>query len=529
MGTISLPQKRITTFFGLKDVAERLPVVELNLERNELESFEHFGTHPDLQVLHLEDNCISSFLGMTKQKSLHSLFLRGCPVASQPHYRVMALLTVGFSLKSIDGKSVDASEREIARKLGPSAALAVSYGWLLDTTPRSAADYDKIIVEIRKTRKSLAPEGGKLNVRTIPMVLAASTAEAHDRDGLSVTAETVELQNRALLHFAKRVAQLEQIVMDLQHALSSQQPSRTTNTHTSSQAPQDLQAVTTSELCAASLIVFTQGITIGGLHSSTLQCVVCLTAETIEMQNFFTRSCVAEVRYRDISTCRLQHDMVGKMILGTRDGLTLDVSFRDLSAYSATVKMLKARCPGVVPPIPKSVECDPDGPHQMVAAPAGAPPVPVALTAPCEATAASSEATLVAQADSTVLGVQSAQHDELNAGSTRSDSPEVLDTSTAHRATEESAFVAVAKDEPTSSTSSRVTVSKSNLESKSVPAVPEVIPPAEIAVERRNPQRQRQPSLDVDSDPSPPRPLPKRSAWRGKEIRELMINSSDSD
>ncbi|CUI15346.1 Hypothetical protein, putative [Bodo saltans] len=606
MGTVLLQNKRITTFFGLKDVADRSPLTELHMSGNELDSFEHFGTHSELQVLHLEDNRISSFLGMTKQKSLHSIFLRGCPVAAQPHYRIMALLTVGFSLKFIDGKAVDASERDVARKLGPSAALAVSYGWLLDTTPRSAADYDKIIVELRKARRSLVPDTAKTNVRTIVMSLAAATVESHDRDGLSVTAETVELQNRALLHFAKRVAQLEQMVTDLHGALAAANSARRPQQPAEPSAVSSIgQPLAAGELCAASSIVFTRGISVGGLHpSSVVQCVIHFGQETIEFQNFFTRNCVAEVRFSSVTGCRFQYADGGagasKILLATVDGLVLDIAFQDAATFVATAKVLKVRCPVTVPEVTIAIESDGAEIRKVErnATQEAAVPVPKAsletfntqsrgdvapkpetkMTTPtshltqevqakpiisiapqaptakqAQPSPPSSPLAVVSQRtrEPKVSSPKQTQHTSRRSASSSMDFGSSTSAELTHKSTVSSVAAPVVAPSQTTTASSApapvataslggsVSLKKTDSSAALVPASrgaassvsssgtasnapPESLPP------RRAPTKATVVTKDDDSD-SPPRPAPKRTAWRGKEIKELMIDSSDSD
>jgi hypothetical protein len=587
MGTVLLQNKRITTFFGLKDVADRSPLIELHMSGNELDSFEHFGTHPELQVLHLEDNRIASFLGMTKQKSLHSIFLRGCPVAAQPHYRIMALLTVGFSLKVIDGRPVDASERDVARKLGPSAALAVSYGWLLDTTPRSAADYDKVIVELRKARKSLLPDANKTNVRTIAMSLAAATVESQDRDGLSVTAETVELQNRALLHFAKRVAQLEQIVTDLHGALATANSARRPqDAEPHASTPSLGQPMSAGELLAASSITFARGISVGGLHpSSVVQCVIILTQETIEFQNFFTRNCVAEVRFSAVSGCRVQYaDAAGisKVLLATADGLVLDLAFQDASTFAAVAKLLKVRCPLAVPELkvaatldvlepstterapvisalPPAAAVEPPVSHSRTDAreksPERAPPVTTSLHTAQSAAMPRPEPSATPPASPLALTQQPSQSSRdaaspkqtlqtsrrsasssMDLGSSTSAELANKSTSIAPSATTAAAVTTTSETALRLASAVHVPLKKVDSSAALVPATRGAASTGSVASSgtassappRRAPTKATSVMKDDDSD-SPPRPAAKRAAWRGKEIKELMIDSSDSD
>ena len=167
-GRLILPACGITSFTGLKELERTACVSTLNggaggltyiaMPGNRLWCFDHFGTHNYLRELHLQDNDLASFMGLTRQPGLEVLNLRGNPIAAHPHYRIMALLTVGRSIKVIDGLRVEAAERDMLKRLGPTCALAVSYGWLLDLTPRSTEEYNAIIARARHRRKVLVRE-----------------------------------------------------------------------------------------------------------------------------------------------------------------------------------------------------------------------------------------------------------------------------------------------------------------------------------------------------------------------------------
>ncbi|KAK7202331.1 hypothetical protein NESM_000305000 [Novymonas esmeraldas] len=198
---------------SLEGLAERRAenFLVINLQRNRLSNFEAFGTHPHLAELHLQRNQIQSFRGLTKQASLRSLHLHGCPVACHPYYRLMALLTVGLGLEEVDGLPITSHERHTASALGKKAALAVSYGWLLDLHPRSTADYEAIIDEFRRLRK----DGHRQVQQRTAAVVTVSTVLANlelTRRQRGVDA-TVELQlaerQQTITRLARRVEQLE--------------------------------------------------------------------------------------------------------------------------------------------------------------------------------------------------------------------------------------------------------------------------------------------------------------------------------
>lgn len=213
--------KGITTFWGIKDAISK-PLISIDLRNNGLTSFDHFGTHDHLVELNVENNQISSLLGLTKQRSLKVIKIAGNPIARHPHYRVMLLLTVGFSIATIDGTPVDAADREAARRLGPNAALATSYGWHLDVVPRTPSEFDAIIAELRDERRRRNKQAR--DFVTIPAVLQDLRANIPDPD-----ANKEEVQNRALVHLSQRVVQLEQQLAQAHNHLRLQRAAASEN------------------------------------------------------------------------------------------------------------------------------------------------------------------------------------------------------------------------------------------------------------------------------------------------------------
>lgn len=140
---LDLSHQRISAFNGL-EVLSGLNFVFVDVAYNALQNFDHFGRHPSLVEIDLRYNKIESFFGLTRQDSLKIIHLVGNPVCAHPLYRIMILLAVGYGVKTIDNRLVSASELSLARQLGAHAALAVSCGWMLDTVPRSSAEYRAI-------------------------------------------------------------------------------------------------------------------------------------------------------------------------------------------------------------------------------------------------------------------------------------------------------------------------------------------------------------------------------------------------
>lgn len=66
----------ISAWDNLKDISDQNFVV-VNVQHNELDNFDHFGTHPYLLELDVRHNRICNFLGLTRQVSLRTLHLSG--------------------------------------------------------------------------------------------------------------------------------------------------------------------------------------------------------------------------------------------------------------------------------------------------------------------------------------------------------------------------------------------------------------------------------------------------------------------
>eukprot|EP00760_Papus_ankaliazontas_P039393 PhM_4_TR9552/c3_g1_i1/m.15456 len=151
---LRLQRRGLSTLQGT--IPDQSDVEILFLEGNALSTFEGLGTQPMLRELHAQNNQITSFSGMTKQRSLQCLNLAGNPIALRPHYRTMALLTIGTSLCVIDGEEVRQSEKESAIRLGRHAAIAVSYGWILDGQEHTVEEYTAITDKLRRARRAAA-------------------------------------------------------------------------------------------------------------------------------------------------------------------------------------------------------------------------------------------------------------------------------------------------------------------------------------------------------------------------------------
>lgn len=342
-------RKKINTFFGLRDLC-RYNLTVIDLEDNDLEDFRHFGTHSELQELRLEGNQIASFWGLTKQKSLSVLRLKGNPICANANYRLMALLTAGFSLKLIDGAKVTSQEREMARRLGPNAALAVSYGWLLDLTPRTADEYDDIISQLRAARKNASPAHTTcISILTVLDELSMQTAEstagaaATSAETDSVAGEAKTVYERALTHLSQRTAELQRQLAETQSALVREQMKHTLDPEWSSlpawynPRQSTCSGISVAELQHIERVTFARGIrattnlqpavrvsrpssgSASAINCDVSPCAVVVDETHLALEQFFSRDRVVECRLDDIA--EVDVDTVRQqMYLRTRQG-----------------------------------------------------------------------------------------------------------------------------------------------------------------------------------------------------------------
>ncbi|KAJ4460704.1 hypothetical protein PAPYR_2932 [Paratrimastix pyriformis] len=115
-GALNLRSKGITSFLGVEGMASRAKIEKLFLQNNFFLDFTYFGTLRHLTELRLSQNRISSFRNLLPQPSIQAVWMDGCPVAGEEHYRVMAAIAFGPRLRSIDGQAITKEERSEADK-----------------------------------------------------------------------------------------------------------------------------------------------------------------------------------------------------------------------------------------------------------------------------------------------------------------------------------------------------------------------------------------------------------------------------
>ncbi|KEG13158.1 hypothetical protein DQ04_01181120 [Trypanosoma grayi] len=348
---LDVQNQKVSTFWGIKDTG--INYIVIDLQNNCLRNFEHFGTHPSLVELRLQGNKIESFMGLTRQPSLSVIDLEGNPIAAHPWYRIMALLVVGFSITSIDGTVVSPEEREIARSMGPAAALAVSYGWQLLPGKRSPEEYRQIIDECKYTRRLLAGHQGSF--RTIAHAMGpyrqsaiASSAICSESGGMSTSNAAVVKQ------LSTRVKQLEELLRGLEEKLKAQQ--------TGSEEALGLghiEGLTGAELRSARTILFSDGIhmrsnVVSSLsHSDSGSTLGSLMFEgsSLVFLTFLSRARLAELELCDI---RVEHQNRNSLLIQGIYGAAFDILFDDDKILQSVYKLLYLRRGMSVPPLRQS-------------------------------------------------------------------------------------------------------------------------------------------------------------------------------
>ncbi|KAH9578032.1 hypothetical protein LSM04_003125 [Trypanosoma melophagium] len=347
-GCFHVQRQRISSFQGIKN--NTVDYVIIDLRDNCLRSFEHFGTHPKLVELQLQNNRIDSFMGLTRQPSLTVINLKGNPIASHPWHRIMLLLAVGFSVSIIDGVSVSFEERDIARAMGPDAALAVSYGWRLEPGDRAPEEYRQIIDECKAFRRRSMIQQDFL--RTITHVLQErksgdvmfSTRDKcsrikNDYDGLTVE------------RLLARVKQLEGLVSETKERLEAQQRQWKEAVELGR-----VEGLTGAELRCAQSILFVDGIylrtnvVVLENHGSNEGSRICLKLEAslLVFLSFISRARLTELILEDIE---IKYHRCNSLRIEGKHGAVFDISFKESQILWCVYKLLYLRRGLPVPPL----------------------------------------------------------------------------------------------------------------------------------------------------------------------------------
>lgn len=361
----------IQSFQGIKEVADN-NFVAINVQGNQISDFQEFGTHPYMVSLDARGNAITSFYGLTRQRSLQSLELKGNPVATHPFYRIMALMVIGFSVTDIDGAPITPEERTLARRAGNDAAMAISFGWLLDMKPRTRAAFQEIISEckyvhiIKVSNMAGSTAGAPLKsvataLREIDSPAAPSAAEVSGR--LRVQEQDDADSRRTIARLSKRVATLEQMLREASAGSAAASAAMLLG-----QRHQDpllmLQygagptaagqtSLSEVELQDATSMVFADGIATRTNQSpnpvSKRSCVQ-LSRRTVTVLNFMTRSPTFELKLSGSITVTYRRPKT--LVVENRFGIRLEITFEDIDVLRTVFKLLFLLRSKPVPPLP---------------------------------------------------------------------------------------------------------------------------------------------------------------------------------
>ncbi|KPA81904.1 hypothetical protein ABB37_04147 [Leptomonas pyrrhocoris] len=350
---LDLVEQKIESLEGLAERSQEHFLL-INLQRNKLTNFEHFGTHSYLSELLLQRNKIESFRGLTKQASLRLLCLQGCPVAAHPYYRLMALLTIGLSIEAIDGLPITSQERHIAKSLGKRAALAVSHGWLLDLRPRTVDEYDALINDCKRLRKDEYRQTHGLRRISIDSVLMDLNSGQLSRSYDATVDRQLEERQRTITRLARRVAQLEGQLSDSAegHVVPMLPPNQLEVTSFNGTFSTSGGLFSAAELAQVDTVCFLRGVqmrhnfstTKGGLQRVCLQ----LDHATLTAQAFLARETLVQMPLR---TLRVRHLRPLTLVVEDEVGGALGLVFENLPLLHTVYKALFVLSARPIPPL----------------------------------------------------------------------------------------------------------------------------------------------------------------------------------
>ncbi|ORC85506.1 uncharacterized protein TM35_000341180 [Trypanosoma theileri] len=339
-GRFHVQGQRISSFQGIKNSTTDHVIIDLR--DNCLQSFEHFGTHPKLVELQLQNNRIDTFMGLTRQPRLAVINLKGNPIASHPWYRIMLLLTVGFSITIIDGVAVSQEERDMARAMGPDAALAVSYGWRLEPADRSPEEYHQIIDECKASRRRSVAH--KEFLRTITHVLQECESDSvilstkYSNSGIKCDYDALTVERLSV-----RVKQLEGLLSETKETLAAQQRKWREAVEVGC-----VEGLTGAELRCAESILFVDGIYLRtnvmtfDNHGCNEGVRVCLKMESslLVFLSFMSRRRLVELFLDDIE---VRHHRRNSLRIEGKYGAVFDISFEDSQILWSVYKLFYLR------------------------------------------------------------------------------------------------------------------------------------------------------------------------------------------
>jgi hypothetical protein len=118
-------------------------VRDLKLSDNPLSDFEGLSYLPSLEALRCDRTSISSFRGALELPKLTLLGLKDTPVSQYEHYRIMAVIVFGDSLKTLNQIPISRQESRIGANSRKHLLLHLLRGWIL-TSVKPLCIYDPV-------------------------------------------------------------------------------------------------------------------------------------------------------------------------------------------------------------------------------------------------------------------------------------------------------------------------------------------------------------------------------------------------
>ena len=138
LSVVDVSRQHLSDFSFLSESARTV-----NASNNDFSCFSGFPANFRVQELDVSNSPIESFRGAQEAQYLQTLKLYRCPVTKNEFYRVCCLIVFGQSLKSIDGDTVKAKERQAAYN-NANLGEILKLGWMPDKMPLSKADVNRI-------------------------------------------------------------------------------------------------------------------------------------------------------------------------------------------------------------------------------------------------------------------------------------------------------------------------------------------------------------------------------------------------
>ena len=137
------PMKKPDAFTGLVDLAGQqyfslegvhIPTQAkvLDVSFNKISDFSGMHLRNGIHKIIADKTPLTSLKGLKNAPNCHAISLVSTPVSQNKHYKLSLVILFGDSLVSIDGKSVNKSLQEKAKKYPPYAKDLINQGWMAE-------------------------------------------------------------------------------------------------------------------------------------------------------------------------------------------------------------------------------------------------------------------------------------------------------------------------------------------------------------------------------------------------------------